>query len=214
MITIIMSLDDRFNPNDGSFIDRVDNSLRELHKKMGYSWQNRTYKSVKVLKRGFYATTAIALGAHCVMTPSNSKYFTWITALAGGICATFGVGGCPKTSLESEIQSEAMGLHAKSWKYINVGIYGLGLIHTTESTIQIVAGVISGNNEWVQEGLNNISYGIGVLSWATANYLHLTDFDPPPPKPKKKPVLEKIKDDLEELLPNPLPEPIPVRNSS
>jgi len=195
-----MSLDDKFNPNDGSLIDRIDNAMIGFHKKLGNFWQNKTHKSVDGLKRGLYGSSAITLIAHSIVGPN---YIMLIPALSNGMAAVTSRENCPKTSLDSEIQSEAIGLPKKFFKYTHAILYGLGAISTLTRATEIIAGAISGDYGLIKEGLDNIGYGIGVLSWITANYLHQTDFNPPPPKPKKKPILERIK--IGKLLPQPIP---------
>lgn len=203
-----MSLDDKFNPNDGSLIDRVDNVMIGFNKRIGNIWQNKTHKSVDSLKKGLYGTSAITLAMHCAM---SSSYIMMLPSLGNATLAVIGGGACPKTSLESEIQFEAIGLPAKSGKYMNIILYGLGAISTLATTTQMVVGAISGNQDLMISGLEGISYGLGVLSWATANYLHQTNFDSPPSKRKKKTVLEKMKEKVGGFLPEPKPEPVPFQ---
>ena len=44
MRLIKITLDDKFNPNDGSFIDRADNRLFEFSKGIAKLWQDKTYR--------------------------------------------------------------------------------------------------------------------------------------------------------------------------
>lgn len=54
--------------------------------------------------------------------------------------------------------------------------------------------------------ISDLTFGLGTLGWVSADYMAKSDIGTPPPKPKKKSVLERIK----ELLPQPIPEPVPV----
>lgn len=202
-----MALDDRFNPNDGSLIDRIDNAMIGMHKKLGNFWQNKTYKPTDSLRKGLYGTSAIAFLAEGVMA---SNYPAYIPALISAIYSVTGRGSCPKSSLEAEIAAESLGLPKKTWKYINLTLYGVGTARLLQGTIAIAGGVAYGNQELIKEGVAGFRIGIGVLTWATANYLNQINLEPPPKKPKKKPVLERIKEKFGELLPQPTPEPIPV----
>ena len=53
-----MTLDDQLNPNDGSFIDRIDSALFEFNKKIAEKWQDKTYMSKEVLARNFHGLSA------------------------------------------------------------------------------------------------------------------------------------------------------------
>lgn len=206
-----MSLEDRFNPNDGSFIDFVDNAMVGLHKKIGDFWQNKTHKSADKLKGNLYGFSGAALSVYGVMSPS---YFVLLCALSSTLYAFNGNGMFSKTPLESELKMESVNLPKKTIKYANALTYFAGLSVILAKSTLIIGEAISGNQDLIKESLLDVNFGLGALSVAAANYIHQTNFDPPPKKSKKKPVLERIRDKLEEFMPQPIPEPVPVKTYS
>ena len=116
----------------------------------------------------------------------------------------------PKSAKDEEIQSEALGLPAKTIKYSDVICYGLGVAGTLAGAGHLIAGAVSGNNELYLGSINPLSFGLGILGSMGADYMTKSDIGTPPPKPKKKPVLERIKEKLGGLLPQLMPLPAPA----
>jgi len=99
-------------------------------------------------------------------------------------------------------------------KYSSVFLYSIGVVETLAGVGQLVAGVVSGNNELYTDSISHLTFGLGILGWVGANYMAKSDIGTPPPKPKKKPVLERIKEKVEKFLPQPTLEPVPVQTYS
>ncbi len=202
-----MSLDDRFNPNDGSMIDTLDSVLFNFNKRIATEWQDKTYRSKADLERILYFGSAAMLCSYAI----NTSAFL-MTIVAGNAAYKGSIEiARPKSAKEDEIQAEAMGLPHKTVKYINVITYGLGVVSTLVGVGYLVAGALYGNNELYMDFFSHLSMGLGLLGSLSADYMARSDIGTPPPKPKKKPFLEKIKETVEELLPQLTPELVPVR---
>ncbi len=202
-----MSLDDRFNPNDGSVIDTLDSVLFQLNKKIAIKWQNMTHRSKVDLEKILYFGSAAAWVGYSVTTT--------LFAIGPAIYATLN-GSVemmrPKSAKNQEIRLEAIGLPGKTMKYLNVILYNLGVVDTLFGVGHLVVGAISGNEELYMSSLSHLLSGSGALGMVSADYMAKSDIGTPPPKPKKKPVLERIKEKVEKLLPQPALEPVPVQN--
>ncbi|MBI5398892.1 hypothetical protein HZB03_05500 [Candidatus Woesearchaeota archaeon] len=202
-----MSLDDRFNPNDGSVIDTLDSALFEFNKKIATKWQDKTYRSKADLERVLYFGSAATLGGYMTNTMSFIMAIPAASMALRGAVETLR----PKSAKHEEIQTEAIGLPRKTWKYLNVICYGLGVVQTLVGVGHLVAGAVSGNNQLYVNSISHLTLGLGILGWVSADYMAKSDIGTPPPKPKKKPVLERIKEKVGGLLPQPTPEPVSVR---
>lgn len=205
-----MSLDDRFNPNDGSLIDTLDSALFEFNKKIVTVWQNKTYKSKADLERFLYFGSAIALSENVV---NRMNILMAIPAVNAAIRGAFEMTR-PKNSMLEEMECEANGFPGKTLKYINVLAYSAGAITTLVGVGNLVAIAIYGDNKRYMDSVSLITTGLGVLCLISADYMAKSDIGDPTPKPKKKPVLEIIKDKITELLPQPTTEPVPVNGYS
>lgn len=190
-----MSLEDRFNPNDGGIIDTIDNSMVKYHKKLGDFWQNKTHMSSNTLKRILYGVAAIsAFSTLDPITVCAAGVSNVTDAITGG-----GFGPKPKSGLDLEIQAEANGLPHKFFKLINLGLYGWAFYD--------LAMGLMGNPD---SNMEKYQYTFLFSSWAAANYLHRASFEPPPPRPKRKPIRERINDYIGGLAPQPIPVPVPM----
>lgn len=204
-----MSLDDRFNPNDGSLIDKIDGALLKVHKNIGEVWQNKTYESKNELARILHGCSSGAYAADAAM----GNNIVIILSLAEG--AKFALGFSKhSTGLEQEIKSEALGLPKKAGKFFDVALYGSGVLATIGGVSSLIYGVITRDGEALAYGTGLLTNGLGLVFWKTGDYLEKIDAGEPPKKPKKKPVLERIKDGIGGILPQPTPEPVPVRTYS
>jgi hypothetical protein len=201
-----MSLDDKFNPNEGSFIDKVDGALLKVHKKIGEVWQNKTYKSKNELARNLHGGSS---GAYLI-NATTGNYLSSLLSLIEG--AKFALGFSKhSTGLEQEIESEARGLPKKAGKYFDVTLYGLGVVITIAGASTLVYGAVLREGDVLTSGTSLLSNGLGLMFWKTGDYLEKIDAGEPPKKPKKKPVLERIKEKVGGLLPQPTPEPVPAQ---
>ncbi len=204
---IKMSLDDKFNPNDGSLIDILDNAIFEFNKKIATKWQDKIYRTKADLERVLYFGSAAAfMGCAADTRQFIMAVLAANVALRGAVERTR-----PKSSKEEEIQSEFIGLPSKTLKYLNVILYGSGIFGTLVGVGHLIAGAVSGNNELYMDSVSHLTWGLGILGLKSADYIAKSDIGTPPPKPKKKPVLERIKDKIGGLLPQPIPESVSVR---
>lgn len=206
LLNIKMSLDDQFNPNDGSRIDTLDSALFNFNKKIATKWQDKTYRSKADLEKVLYFGSAAALGGYVANT---MNFIMAVPATSAALKGSIEMAR-PKSAKHEEIQNEGIGLPGKTTKYLNVICYGLGVVETLVGVGHLVAGAVSGNNELYMDSMRYLSFGLGTLGWVSADYMAKSGIETPPPKPKKKPVLERIKEKVGRLLPQPTPEPIPV----
>lgn len=202
-----MSLDDQFNPNDGSMIDILDSALFNFNKKIATKWQNKTYRSKADLERVLYFGSAAVLGGHV----ANTMNFMMAVPAANAALKGSIEMARPKSAKHEEIINEAIGLPGKTTKYLRVFCYEIGVVGTLVGAGYLVAGAVSGNNELYMDSINHLSFGLGTLGWISADYMAKSDIGTPPKKPKKKPVLERIKEKFGGLLPQPEPEPVSVQ---
>ncbi|MBI4154555.1 hypothetical protein HY498_00515 [Candidatus Woesearchaeota archaeon] len=200
-----MSLDDRFNSNDGSFIDNLDSAFFEFNKKIATTWQNKTYRNKADLETVLYFGSFVALGGYVANTMNTIMAIPAASAALKGSIEM----ARPKSAKHEEIQCETIGLPGKTTKYLNVICYSIGVVETLAGVGYLVAGV-SGNNELYLDSISHLTFGLGMLGWISADYMAKSDIGTPPPEPKKKPVLERIKEKVGELLPQPTPVPVRV----
>lgn len=202
-----MSLDDKFNPHDGSLIDTLDTALFEFNKRIATVWQDKTYRSKADLERVLYLGSAATLGGYAANTMNPL-----VVILAAGMAWNGVVGVArPHSALYEEIANEACGLPRKTTKYAVVITYGLGVANILFGAGYVVAGAMHGGNELYMDSINSFTTGLGVLGYLSADYMAKSDIGNPPPKLKKKPILERMKEKIEELLPSPIPELAPVK---
>lgn len=204
-----MSLDDRFNPNDGSIIDKLDSALFNFNKKIATKWQDKTYKRKEDLERALYFGGATILMEYVANATNTIDFFT-LPIIINGVLRGSIEKARPKSAKHEEIQDEFLGLPRKTTKYLNVMYYGAGVSMTLIGIVDLIAGAVSENNEWYNHSIKDLSLGLGLLFYTSANYIAKSDIGTPHPKPKKKPVLERIKEKVERFLPQPTPNPISV----
>ena len=201
-----MTLDDKFNPNDGSFIDRADNRLFEFSKGIAKLWQDKTYRSKKDLERYLYIGSSIAFFNRFI---HYKLYIESILVITNGLKAKFEELR-PRSTINETISSEAIGLPSKTIKYLNVGLYTLGTIDLLAAGGFAIAGLVSGERHFYNTSLKELLYGVGVCSWITADYVAKSDIGEPPKKSERKSVKEWMKEKLGRLVPKhePLPNPV------
>ncbi len=207
-----MSLDDKLNPNDGSFIDGVDNAIFRFNKKIAEIWQNKTYRKKEDLVKFMYlGGAANFVGYGIIIYPTS--YLMALPA-ANSALKAFYKDFRPTNRLDEEMIAEASGFHRKTSRYLEVIVYNLGVGTTLASIGCLVGGYITGDNDLCSISLKVLTYGLGMFCWTSGNYMSRSDIGNPPPKPKKKPVFERIKERLESLVPQPIPEPVLVNKYS
>lgn len=192
-----MSLDDQLNPSGGNLIDRIDHSLFNFNRKIATKWQEKTYRDKKDLEKVLYIGSSAILAGYVINSGNLVMIFPSLFTALRGTFETLR----PKSTKHEEIQNEAIRFPRRSSKYLNVTLYGMGVITMLGGVGGLVAGTISGNNDYYVNSLNSLSLGLGLLGWISADYISKSDVGDPPKKPKKKPVLERIR----ESLPHPTP---------
>lgn len=193
-----MSLDDIFNPNDGSLIDRIDNCFLELNKKIAKKWQDKTYRNKDDLATGLYFCSSVVLLGNIINNLSITSIYLTIP-LVDNLLKSSIKSIRAKSNLDEEIKLELLNVPRKTMKYINTMMYCL-------STISIGAAIfdfINGNDELYRSSINNLTFGLGFLSLTSANYISKADLGEPPTKPKKKPIYQRIREGITNLIPKP-----------
>ena len=181
--------------------------IDHFNKKIATKWQDKTSRSKADLERFLYLGSAAILGRYIVNTVNLFLAVPAANAAYKGLIDM----ARPKSTKHEEIQSEVIGLPVKIRKYLNVILYGSGVVETLVEVGYLVVGAVSENNELYMDSVNKLSVGLGVLGYISADYMAKSDIGTPPPKPKKKPILERIKEKVRDLLPQPTLEPFPVQ---
>ena len=91
---------------------------------------------------------------------------------------------------------------------------GIGVLSLMNATGNMTMGVTSGENNYYIKAIADFTFSFGIFSNLYADYISKSSVDEPPKKPKKKPVLERIKEQIGTLLPQPILQPIPVQSYS
>jgi hypothetical protein len=205
-IVINMALDDKFNSGNESTIDRLDTILYDFYKEIGIGWQNTTHRGKEDLERGLYFASAIAFGGHTAYTKHLLAAIPAVIAAIKGSTEAIKPGNAKR----EEAQCEAMGLPSKTMKYIDVGLYGLGVVETLIGTGYLIAGTVFGNNELLPDSIKHLSIGLGGLGFMSAEYMAKSNIGTPPPKRKKQSKLKTIAKTLKNPLPQQAPTLVPV----
>ena len=197
-----MSLDDQLEPNDGGFIDFVDSSILNSHRKLGNYWQEKTGASKDILARSLHGVSS---GSYLINTLLTGNIVSPIISLVEGVKFVSGIKFL-KNGLDSEIELEAMGLPRKTIKTAYILLHTFGLSSSITGAGFLAHGIYTNNYEHIDFGMVFLSYGLGMSCWASGDYLDRLDLGEPP---KKKKFSEIIKEKIQDYLPT--PKPIPVK---
>jgi hypothetical protein len=197
-----MSLDDQLNPNDGSMIDTIDDALYRFHKKIAEKWQDKTGRSKRDLETALYLGGATGFGLYAMRI---KEVVMGVPALCSAIRGSFEMAR-PKSTKHQEIGDEVYHLPRKTTKYLSVIGYTIGTASTLGGVGKLVIGLITGDDKMYAESINELAFGLGALNLVSADYISKSNIGEPPKK-KKKPISERIKEKLSQLLPRPLPQP-------
>ena len=200
-----MSLDDKFNPNDGSLIDTVDSTIFEFNKKIAEKWQDKTYRNKSDLETVLYFGSAAFFGIYAINEFPLMAIGAATSALKGSVESLRS-----KSAKHEEMAMEVVGLPRKTAKYAYVLSYGFGAFETLVGFGCLSVGAISGNSELYMDSLNSFAFGLGFLALVSADYMSRSDTGAPPPKPKKKPILGRIREKVGGLFPKPATQPVTV----
>jgi hypothetical protein len=202
-----MSLDDKFNPEGDTLIDRLDSALFNFNKKLAQGYQNITHKDKADLERTLYFGSAALSGGVAFDNTDLIRYLLIPPLFSSLVKGTF-EDMRPKNNLSDRIRSETYESPSKFYKYSNLLFYTFGILSTSLGVIGLVNELITGDNQSYHHSLNLLGLGIGLVSYSSADYMAKSDLGSPPQKPKKKPVLERIKEKFGELVPPPTNETI------
>ena len=179
-----MSLEDKLEPKD-NIIDKIDNSILSLNKKMAEVWQNKTYKSKKELVTYLYSAGSLSFlgssGLHAIV----SKYSN---AIACNVLS-FGLGALayrnhytPTTGLEDEILSKANIRKSRLVKAFDAVAYTAALGIVSAGLIHLGIGLYKGDAQEIVDSSKNTLAGLGSLCLFTAIYMNRVDAGKPPKK--------------------------------
>jgi hypothetical protein len=191
-----MSLDDKFFPDDGSLINRFDNFCIEQASKVGDFYQEWTGNSYKDLTKSCYKAARDIAVISSLTNPVLGLHAAYIHHI---------ISKNPRyeTPLEEEEKHMALGNPKHSGRFGRT--IGLAL-----SAIVIYSGscILQASESQIESymSLGLITTGISFIPAAFSDYLSKSNL----PKPPKRTIPTKIKDNLKSLLPE--KEPIPVYN--
>ena len=195
-----MSLADRFNPNDGSANDRMDNALFELSKKLAKKWQDNTGYNKRVLEEMLYSGSFALFGTNAVQTGHSGAVV--LAAMAGLKSIAHLYTSRRSSALEEQMSAEASGLPSKTPKFFSLAIFHVGLASVVNGIANLAAGAIGGHGQYYFNATDSLTLGIGTLAWLTAEYMTKSDIGVPPPR---KPILARLKAMIKSLTPRPAP---------
>lgn len=197
-----MSLEDRFSPNDGSLIDKIDNCFLELNKKIAKKWQDKTYRSKDDLATVLYFCSSVGWVGN-IINNLNITRVTLILPLVSNLLRSSIESSRIKSNLDEQINIELLDIPRKTMKYLNTFMYCAGTHSLVSGIGTAIVSFIYNNDELYKFSINDLTFGLGFLSWASANYISKSDIGEPPKKPKKKPIYERIKEGITNLIPKP-----------
>lgn len=193
-----MSLDDKFNSNDGGLVDNIDAAILKAHRRVGEFWQDKTYTSKDELAR-------ILHGASCFsffVGSLGGSLFAEILAVIQGV-EYLKPPRKKQIVIEQKINLEASGPPRKFFKFTGILLYTWGIAQTAGGISGMVYGGLFGDDEAFALGIFSLQYGPGFVTMMAAEYIEKSDIGEPPKKQKSRPVLERIKEAFEGYLPRP-----------
>ena len=113
-----------------------------------------------------------------------------------------------KTDVNPTILSKMASLRTSVDKYLTVGVYtaGVGLAFAGGSLIY--NGIKMNDNNVAHFGIRFLTMGFGLVCGMGGKYVDMVNTSEPPTKPKKEPLLERIKNGLRSLFPEPVAVPV------
>ena len=182
-----MSLDDKFNPNDGTVIDELDSIVHRFHKKITDVWQNKTDFNKSHLETLLYSASALSLG---VFMFDRAQIYPWpIEAFT--VIRMFNKKFRPQGRLQEGQIMEAYGLPNKTMKYFELILYGTGILITNTGVGMLGGSMVKGYKKLYKDLTHMTMLGIGFVLFVSANYVSRVNTETPP-KPKKIYALEPL----------------------
>lgn len=192
-----MALEDKFYPENGSVLTKLDNFMIKSVGKIGEAYQHLTGRSYKDLVKTSYKLSAAGLGLSTFCLSAPSAIFV-LSALKGVYYPQY------ESPLEEEIREETEGNHKSIGKAIRTGMLAI-------SPIILSVGLKCMKKH--EPIYTCIGAGIAITSASLvphvfADYLTKANI----PEPPKKTVWERAKEKLYEFLtPEPALQPVPVQ---
>ncbi|MBI4453548.1 hypothetical protein HY636_02795 [Candidatus Woesearchaeota archaeon] len=195
-----MSLEDKFYPDDGSYLTKFDNFMIKAAKEVGILYQNLTGDSYKNLASIIYKASAVGLG---------------LSALCGhilGIPLSMASFSSSKqhfyqTPLEEEITCEALGLGKKMGKLMRICLLSVGF-----SVFSMGYSYYKDNTNKKLSVFDIFLVGClieapSICLYTFAEYLTKSDM----PDPPEKNIFQETSERIKRLL---SPEPLPTQVQS
>lgn len=198
LLYLTMSLEDKFYPDDESYLTRFDNFMIKAAKEFGVLYQNLTGDSYKNLVKTLNKVSALGFGisALCGHIPLS---LLSIINYKQSKTRTY------STPLEEEIRFEALGVERKLGKLVRISTLTFGSV-----------GAFMGYSNDIDKNNNPFIYffylgsmiaGSSFYFSTFADYLSLSDM----PNPPDKTLFEKAGEKIRKLL---SPQPLPTQTYS
>lgn len=193
-----MGLEDKFYPEDGTYLTKFDNVMIKTAGKIGKLYQNITGKSYKDLVKKSYKTSAYGFGASIIGAHAS-----------GMILGLFSLQGIYnpqyESPLEEEIKNETIGYPRLMGKLCRISLlavtplvlYGTYKLFFNKERLSF--------GTWF--GMGGLIEGAALIPYNFAEYLTKAQV----PEPPKKGWAKKLKEKLAKLRPQKLPMPVPVQ---
>lgn len=201
-----MTLDDQFNPNDGSFLDQLDNVYYGVNRKLAKKWQDKTGLSKRKLETGLYSLASLAFMGSYYFRDNPFPGYLDLTLASSMLIDAFSYSMRPSSALDQQLSCESVGLPPKTKKLFNTLFYSYGLLGLTAMGLCASNSFISGNYENFSLDLDSFAHGMAFFFWKTADYISQSNIPEPPPKPKREKLSEKFERFVDGLKPaKPIP---------
>jgi len=211
-----MSLEDRLEPNDGSFIDILDSGLCKFNQYLGDKWQSVTGKSVMSLRKGLCGLSALGMLTNSLLEIVTSNVgvgtYTNMLPMLGMSYKSINPDICLiKNKFEARKMEERYQLPSKSFVSLNAILYFSSFVIVSNSLTWLGLDLLNGYGQDLFHSHSTLFQGLGLFSWFTSDYMGRSDYDEPP---KRKSLLEKAKEKLYGLLHMPEIKPIKIEINS
>lgn len=161
-----MSIDDRFNQEDESWIDKADSALLQFNKKVASRLKKVSSLSKSELGSIAYVGSATAFGVCAFYEGHALGLLPALYALKLGTDEEYR----SINTLATQMSLELQGLHGKLTKYVDVFCYSVGLLNVFSGIGWIASGALSGDNECYLHSFNELAFGFGALGFAKGEY--------------------------------------------
>jgi hypothetical protein len=169
------------NQKSTKLIDRIDNAILEFNKKIATKIIHNTNVSKDSLERTLYGTSAVSFGVNMLETREYLLVFPTAVTLIRGLNKSLRPNSA---DYEYKTFGEGMG---EAMKYLNVILYGVGVVNTTAGVGGMIAGAVTSDAELLRNSFKVFTNGLGALSWMSADYISKTEIEPKPKIEPKEP---------------------------